>query len=197
MALKLEAFDACDGPAASDLRTDDADAESARLAAYEQGYNAGWEDSAATASSDQSRQVAEVARNLQALSFTFHEARTHVLQSLKPLLVAVVDRLLPEISRDALAPLVLETLMPIAEDIAAAPVTIVLNPAARPAVEALLAGAAGLPVNLREEPTLGEGQVHLVRDETETRIDLDRAITEIATAMHSFFGYSGRERRNG
>jgi len=197
MALQLEAFDICDGPAASDLRADDADAESARLAAYEQGYNAGWEDSAATASSDQSRQVAEVARNLQALSFTFHEARTHVLRSLKPLLLDVVDRLLPEISRDALAPLVLETLMPLAGDSAEAPVTIVLNPAARPAVEALLAGATGFPVNLREEPTLGEGQVHLVLDDAETRIDLDRAIAEIATAMRSFFGFSERERRNG
>ncbi len=50
--------------------------------------------------------------------------------------------------------------MPLAEGLGDAPVTLVLNPASRAAVEALLEQATGLPVIIEEEPTLGEGQVY-------------------------------------
>jgi flagellar assembly protein FliH len=139
----------------------------------------------------------ELGRNLQALSFTFHEARTHVLRALAPLLEEMTGRLMPELARASLAPLVLETLMPLAETLAETPVTIVLNPAARPAVEALLQDATGLPFALRDEPTLGEGQVYLRLGDSETRIDLDRATAEITAAVRGFYELTHQERKYG
>lgn len=196
-ALKLEVFDTGERPASATVVMQGADLDEARLAAYEQGFTAGWDDATAAASDDQSRMRTELGRNLQALSFTFHEARTHVLRALAPLLEEMTGHLLPDLARATLAPLVLETLMPLAETLAETPVTIVLNPAARPAVEALLQEAAGLPFTLRDEPTLGEGQVYLRFGDSETRIDLDRAIEEITAAVRGFYELTHQERKHG
>jgi flagellar assembly protein FliH len=198
MALKLEVFEdepRRTGPQAVVL---DASAlEDERLSAFDKGYAAGWEDAAAAQSDDQARITAELARNLQALGFTFQEARSHVLRALEPLLTAIVGKLLPEMARDTLAPFVLETVMPLAEQGADAPVTLVLNPAARAPVEALLAQATGLPLQLVEEPTLGEGQVYVRLGDSETRVDLDQAIADIAAAVRSFFDLAEQEQSHG
>lgn len=195
--LKLEVFDSADRPAGGTVVMQGADLEEAHLAAYEQGYTAGWDDATGASSDDQTRMRTELSRNLQAMSFTFHEARSHVLRALAPLIEEMTSRILPEIAREALAPLVVEALMPLAEEAADAPVVIVLSPAARPAVEALLEASAGLPFTLREEPTLGEGQVYIRLGDTETRIDLDRATDEIAQAVHGFFDLTLQERKHG
>jgi flagellar assembly protein FliH len=196
-SLKLEVFDTGEKPASATVVMQGTDLEEARLAAYEQGYTAGWDDATAAASDDQSRMRTELGRNMQALSFTFHEARTHVLRALAPLLEEMTGRLLPELAREALAPLVLEALMPLAESLSEAPVVIVLNPAARPAVEALLEQATALPFTLLDEPTLGEGQVYLRMGDTETRLDLDRATAEITAAVRGFFELTQQERKHG
>lgn len=195
--LKLEVFETAERPASATVVMQGSDLEEAQLASYEQGYKAGWDDATGAIAGDQDQMRAEIARNLQTLSFTFHEARAHVLRALAPLLEEVTSRLLPEIAREALAGLVLDTLMPLAERMADAPVVIVLSPEARPAVEQLLEQTAGLPFTLKEEPSLGEGQVYLRLGETETLIDLDRATDEIATAVRGFFDLTLQERKHG
>ena len=196
-ALKLEIFETGDRAADPLLAMGGSDLEEARLAAYEQGYMAGWEDSSTAQAEDQRRLRADLARNLQAMSFTYHEARAHVLRAVGPLLQDITTHLLPSLAREALAPVVLDTLMPLAGEMAGAPVTIVLNPAARLAVESLLEQATGLPVTLREEPSLGEGQVYLQLADTETRIDLDRATAEITAAVRGFFTLTEKDRKYG
>lgn len=195
--LKLEIFRTGEGGPDGPLTVAASDLEEARLAAYEQGYTAGWDDCVASQAEDQRRVRSDLARHLQAMSFTFHEARSHVLHALGPLFQEVVTHLLPPLAREALAPVVLETLMPIAEELVGAPLVIVLHPEARQAVEALLEMTTGLPVTLREEPSLGEGQVYLLLGEGEIRIDLDRARNEIMAAVSAFFDVTERERRHG
>ena len=112
---KLEVFDTDAGSGRSDMMVVQVSAnEEAKLAAYETAYKAGWEDAASAQSEDQARIRADLARNLQQLSFTFQEARAHVLKAVEPLLEEMVNRLLPETARETLAPLVLEQVMPIA-----------------------------------------------------------------------------------
>ena len=198
MALKLEVFDTDDKPTrAQTVVLDRVALEDQKLASYDSGYKAGWEDAVGAQSDDQSRMGADLARRLQTLGFTYHEARTHILKAIEPLMLQIVGRLLPEIARESLAPFVLETLMPLAEGLAEAPVTLVLNPAARAAVEALLEQATGLPLIIEEEPTLGEGQVYLRLGQTEAQVDLDKATADIAAAVRGFFNLPGKDRPNG
>ena len=196
--LKLEVFETeTPGPGAKTVVLDSMLLEETKLASYDAGYAAGWEDAAAAQSADQTRVRADLARNLQSLGFTFHEARMHVLRALEPLLNEIVGRFLPGLARETLAPIVLDVLMPLAEKMADAPVTLVLNPAARPAVEALLEQATGIPLTLVEEPSLSEGQVYLKLGETETQINLDRATAEITAAVRGFFELPEKENKNG
>lgn len=194
MALKLEVFETAQEPSEKAIVVLDALAlEDSKLAAYDQGYSAGWEDATTAQSDDQTRMRADLARNLQSLGFTYHEARTHVLRAVEPLLQQVVGRLLPALARETLPPVVLEVLMPLVEKLADAPISLVVNPASRAAVETLLAAATNLPITIVEEPSLSEGQAYLRLGATETHIDLDGATAEISTAMRGFFESPERE----
>ena len=197
-ALRLEVFETPDTPAFRATMVVDAGAlEDIRMVAYEQGYTAGWDDAATHQGDDQSRIKADFARNLQSLGFTFQEARMHVLRALQPLILEIVGSLLPRIAQQTLAPLALEALMPLADAMADAPVTLVINPASRAVVETLLEQTTGLPLIVIEEPSLGEGQVYLRLGDTETRLDLDRAMADIASAVRDFFDLTKKDQRHG
>jgi flagellar assembly protein FliH len=113
-----------------------------------------------------------------------------VLQAIRPLILEMINRLLPEVAREALAPAVLEALMPLADELADAPLTLVLNPGVRDSVESLVAQATGLPMRIEEEPSLGEGQVYIRLGATETKVDLTQVTADIATAVRGFFNLS-------
>lgn len=183
--LKLEAFDAA--PSGESVTIELADLEEARLASFESGYTAGWDDATKAQKEEQAAISADLARNLQTLSFTYHEARMHVLTALRPLFGTLIGRLLPEVARASLAGVVAEQLAELGSQLADAPVTLEINPAARRAVEALLESTAAPPVRFVEEPTLGEGQVYLRLGQSELLVDLDRAAAEIAAAIGGYF----------
>lgn len=140
---------------------------------------------------------ADLARNLQALGFTFREARMHVLRGIEPLMEALVGRILPDMARQMLAPLVLETLMPLADGMSEAPVALLVHPSARACLERLLDGAVALPLVIHDEPSLDEGQATIRLGVTETQVDLDRAVTDIAAAVRSYFDLTQQEVRHG
>ena len=195
--LRLEVFEMASEPERTTIVTDLSAMEEARLAAYEQGFTAGWDDATTAQADSQTRLGAEIVKNLQELSFTYQEARSHVLRAIEPLLAQMAERVLPDMARAALAPMIVETLRPMADSLADIPVVLVINPAARPAVEALIEQAGALPLIIEDEPTLGEGQAQLRFGQTETRIDLDRAVTDIAAAVRGFFDLNLTETPHG
>lgn len=197
-ALRLEQFDAPDrGSAAPGPQAGAADLEEARLGAFEAGYKAGWDDASAALADAEAELQAEVGRNLQALSFTYHEARNHVLRALSPLLAEVAARLLPQIAHAALPALVAEALAPYAEIAAEAPVLIRLHPANRQRVEALVGVSPGLPLHVCEDADLPVGQIWLQLGETETRVDIEAALTTIRVAMDDFFQFKPKDADHG
>ena len=161
--------------------------EEVRLTAYESGYKAGWDDAACAAEADGTGAQREAARQLQALSFTFHEARAHLLEGLGPLLDAICARVLPQAAQSALAPLVREALMPLVHKALDRPVTLHLHPSLRPALEAAMADGAPVPVELVEDPDLGPGQLRIAAAGEERRIDTQDAIARVRDILESFF----------
>jgi hypothetical protein len=187
-ALRLEVFDMASAPDGS-LRplVEATVVEEAKVASFEQGYSAGWDDAVAAQQGDQGRIRADLARNLQSLSFTFQDARSHVLQAIRPLILEMINRLLPEVAREALGPTVLEAVMPMAADLADAPLTLVANPAVRGQIEDLLLQAIGLPMVIEEEPTMPDGQVYIRFGGSEAKVDLGQVTTDISIAVRAFF----------
>ncbi|MDH3263665.1 MAG: flagellar biosynthesis protein [Paracoccaceae bacterium] len=190
--LKLEVFD----PEPSLAELPDAEAvspeavEDVRLAAYEKGYSAGWEDAVAAQSDDQVRIRDDLARNLRDLSFTYWEARAHLLGGLEPLLRGMVDRVLPEIARATLGAAVVAEIKAEAGRLASAPVSLEVSPANRAAVEAALGAEPALPVTLREEPSLADGQVHFRFGGEERALDLEALLGAIRALVADFLSAS-------
>lgn len=195
--LRLEVFETAAKHGTETVVTDLNALEEARLASYEQGFSAGWEDAVAAQADDRKQLAADLAHNLQSLSFTYHEARAHILRGLEPLLTAVVEQLLPEIAKGALAGIVHSALLPMAESASDAPINLLFNSASRHVLEPLISQTNGPPLALIEEPTLGEGQVFLRLGDTETHIDLDSAIAEIRDALADFFTLSTKDLNHG
>ena len=160
--------------------------EDERLAVYEEGYKAGWDDAAAAEQEIQTRVSADFANTLKGLSVSFNEAREHVLKSVAPVLRLMAEKVLPDLARHGLAEMVAERARYAIEHAAGGPIELVINPDNRPALEHILSDDAGLPVVITEQASLGPGQAYLRSTRGEEMVDLDRLIQEIRDAVEAF-----------
>ncbi|OCX66155.1 hypothetical protein BFP70_06225 [Thioclava sp. SK-1] len=194
--MKLESFDS---PAHTPQRVNlgVAELEEVKLTAFEKGYSAGWEDAVAAQNAETARLHADLGQNLQAMSFTFQEARQHVLEAMKPLLVDMCAKVMPEIARASLPQMILEKITPIAEKLGDTPITVVVSPVSLAQVQETLTGQVALPLRFEAEDTLSEGQVYLRFGETETHIDMDGMIGLIAEAINGYFNIAPQEANHG
>lgn len=194
--LKLESFDFGLAPDESDDAESVADAEieEVRLSAYEKGYSAGWEDSSVAQKDEQNRIHEDLARSFADLSFTYHEARAHVLSGLEPLLRGMVDRILPVMVRDTIGASIVAEITAAADHLASAPIALAIAPSNRGAVEAALADIGSLPVTITEDDTLGEGQAQFRFGEEERALDLDALVGAIRTLVTQFLETPDEER---
>jgi flagellar assembly protein FliH len=173
------------------------DLEKARLAGYEAGYKAGWDDASRGQAEDQSRIGAEFARNLQDLGFTFHEARAHVMHALEPLLSGMVSRVLPRLVSETMGQTIVEEILPLADNAADLPIEVVVSPSSRPALETLLAQSVSVPFALVEEASLAEGQVFLRSGKIERHIDFTTAVDRIGAAISGLYELNEKAFKNG
>lgn len=185
MPLNLETFTDQSEPEPTEAQASLAD--EARLAGFDAGYAAGWEDAAAAHAEERARIEALATESLQSLGFTFQEARNHILTALEPLLSEVTAKLLPAIAQTALPALVVEAIAPLAAGLSEPPVTLRLHPAARPAVERLCVPALGLPITFVEDPSLTPGDIRLSLESAEARVNLDATVAALAAAITDFF----------
>lgn len=156
--------------------------EEARLAAFDQGFKAGWEDCEEAAKEAAQAARGELLRHLQEMSFGYHEAHGHLLAALRPVFSAMVDRILPASARQTLGPQVVEALMPLAQARLESPVRLHVHPESRLALEEFLSAAVCPPFETVEDAGLAPGTVRLAAGETETLIDpgsVTEAIREI------------------
>ncbi|MDE9449706.1 flagellar biosynthesis protein [Aliiroseovarius sp. Z3] len=166
---------------------DEAELETIRLTAYESGYRAGWDDALNEVDDNKDRIEAEFARNLEDLGFTFHEARSHVLGSLEPLLRTIVDTLLPEVMRDALGQVINDEIMPLAEQAADTPIEVRVSTGSRQVLDHLMDRVTATPLQVFEDDTLPDGQVFLRSASSERCIDLTSALARIKRAVTALY----------
>lgn len=171
--------------------------EFARADVFEEGYRAGWDDAVRAQSDDQTRIGAEFERNLQELSFTFHEARAHVIQSMEPLLTQLVDTVFPALLAEALVATVREELQPLIADAADSPIELVVGPGGQSILETQVTQVANAAIRVVEEPSLAEGQAYLRIGKTERQIDLSGALDRIRSAIEALYELNERTLKHG
>jgi len=161
--------------------------EEEKLAAFEKGYQAGWDDSTKAASDEASHISADFAQSLQDLSFTLHEAQASALKALKPLLDQMVEAVLPKLAQDSLGETVREILDDFLDGQEPAPVSILTAPETAPTLEALIEGKDSPPVSITAEPTMTEGQVRLRFGASEREIDTKAVLADISKAIEAYY----------
>ncbi|QPM91274.1 FliH/SctL family protein [Pseudooceanicola algae] len=192
----LEDFGASRTNAPAPAMSDD-ELETIRLEAFENGYKAGWDDSSKAQREEQGHITADFARNMQDLSFTYHEAHSHVLAAIRPLLTDIIDTVVPELARETLALRVRDQLEELATRKAVQKVEIASAALHLPVIEALLEEDFGFPLIIAPDDTLSEGQVFLRFGEEETEIDLGAVTDGIRQAVEGFFTEQERKVQNG
>lgn len=186
-AFVPENFDMFGTTPQADPQPDARAVEAERLSAFERGYKAGWDDSANALSAERKAISADFAANLGDLSFTYHEARGHVLRQLEELVTTTFARILPEYARHVLPRVVWTQISEVAAEAAGAPVTLLVAPGALPLFDEILPKDPGFPLSVVEEPTLADGQVFIRSQKGEVAVDHATALAEIESAVRQFF----------
>lgn len=162
--------------------------EEERLEAFENGYQAGWEDSSKAAKDDTGRISSEFSQGLSDLSFTYHEAYSGLLTGLRPLIDQIVGTVVPEIAKQTLIPRISEILDGLVAEHGRLPVVITIAQGQSAALETIADDQASLPVMLQEDPAMTDGQLRIrIGEVAEQEIDLDAVIASISDAIDAHF----------
>jgi flagellar assembly protein FliH len=159
--------------------------EEERLAAFEKGYGAGWEDAARAHEEEQNHISAELGRALQEMSFTFHEAQTALAREVEGVLAGLVETVLPAALRPALGEMIRERAQ-VATQSAGVTVEVVVAPENVARVERIAVERHAPPLRVVGEPALGPGQAFLRFGAAEERIDLDAVLADLRAAVGRF-----------
>lgn len=161
--------------------------EAVRLKLFEDGYEAGWKDSMASVQNENKQLVADLEGHIRKLSFSFHEARAHVLGGIEPLIKEVVCRMLPKFTHALLPHLILDRLNGLIEDKCERPVRLLVSPASRIILEAIMPFDLELPVVLVDDADLEDGQVIFEIGSEEELIDASATLQRVEEMLGEFF----------
>lgn len=189
MALSRLLEDFGDNPeTGTEVAMTDVMVESQKLEAFEKGYQAGWDDSVKAQHESATRIAEDFAGNIRDLSFTYQEAYAGFIAAMEPLIRQIVDVVLPKLAIDTLGPRVAELLQQEVATHGRQTVHIITAPGSAGALRAILPDDEVLQIEIEEDETLAEGQVHLrLGTATEREIDLQEVLAGIGTAVEGFF----------
>ncbi|KUJ78881.1 ABC transporter ATP-binding protein [Ruegeria profundi] len=174
-------------PDDSKLHLLDEDAlEEQRLAAFEQGYSAGWEDAVQAQEQSRGRVSDELARSLEDMSFTYQEATTRMSLSLEPMFQSLVDVVLPETLNRGFAARLVEQLCEMAQEQINQPMQIFVPEGRVAEVEALLPQDLSSSTRVREHAALEPGRARLQVGTSQRELDCSSLLTSIAAAFDAY-----------
>lgn len=160
--------------------------EEYRLAAFEQGYSAGWDDAVSARSEAQDQLNATLVRNLEDLSFTYHEALSQMTHSLEPMFESLVGTVLPKTMKRSYTHHIVEQLKAMAREQVSQPALLIVPSGVSASLKPILSEEFSFPVQLVEESSLPAGQACLRIGTAERDIDCSALLSSINEAMESF-----------
>ena len=171
--------------------------EDQRLASFEQGYSAGWEDAFSAQEKDQTRITGNLADSLGDLSFTYHEAMSELMESVEPVFRSLVDLVLPDIMARTFGQHIVELLCEMARDQASGPASLVVPAGAGAGLSTILTQELTMPVKSTEDTEMDPGRAYLRVGASEREIDSASLLKSIGDAVDAFTYQTNKELKNG
>ncbi len=185
IAHLLEDFTAPAAGVAVHLMDEDA-LEEQRLAAFEQGYGAGWEDAIQAQEQGGVQLSSDLSATLSDLSFTYQEALTRMTLSLEPMFQSLVQVVLPETVERSFATRIAEQLSEMAREQIGQPMQLTVPVGTAEQVEAILPPEFSPRPHVSEDLSLEPGQARLQVGTAQREVDCAALLSSIATAFDAY-----------
>lgn len=159
--------------------------ESEKLAAFDKGYTAGWDD--ATDAQEDESQKAERAfsARMDELGFTFYEARAHIMASLRPLLTGIVESVVPRILHETLGHRLEAEILSLADGHPDPEVTISVCPTGMDGVVESLKTTARFPIRIESDDTLEPGFIQFRMGTVAHEFDMTSIENALSNALNA------------
>lgn len=192
----LEDFSKSDGSQGPLKLMSQEELEDIRLASFEQGYSAGWDDSIKAQDAEQKRINTHLGKRLEDLSFTYHEALNQMTQAVEPVLRSLTETVLPQVLRQTLGEHIVEELTKLAHTHANQPATIHVPPGMRAMLDDLISGEFSMPVAVIEDDSMVPDTATLRIGASETDINCTDLLTSISERIDAFYYQINKEAVN-
>ncbi len=185
IAHLLEDFTAPAAGVAVHLLDEDA-LEEQRLAAFEQGYGAGWEDAVQAQEQTGTQLSSDLSATLSDLSFTYQEALTRMTLSLEPMFQSLVQTILPETIEHGFAKRLTEQLCDMAREQVDQPLQLTVPAGTSDQVEAMLPQDISPRPQVIEDVSLQPGQARLQVGIAQREVDCAALLSSIAATFDAY-----------
>lgn len=160
--------------------------EDQRLAAFDQGYGAGWDDAIQAQEQSRDHISAELSKALEDMSFTYHEALTRMAMSLEPMFESLVQLVLPHSIDRSFAIRLTEQLRDMAREQIDQPMQILVPEGRGAEVEGVLLSDMPQPPRVIEDPSLEPGQARLQVGISRRDVDCADLLASVEQAFDSY-----------
>jgi flagellar assembly protein FliH len=166
---------------------DQSNLESEKLQSFEDGYEAGWEDSVTAQDKSRNEISADFAKKLKEISLTFEDAQISLTHGLLPLFEDIVEKFLPEIAKVTLGPHIAGQLSELVQSQSDQEIEIIVSPNDYGSVKDLMESLIFDPFVILTKPELEDGQVYLKVGTKLREINFDKMIRKIQESTSNLF----------
>lgn len=150
---------------------------------WQAGFEAGYEQALQDMKAEQVQLSAQLVQSLNDQAFGYHEARTHLLDTLRPLFDELAGTFVPGFAREAFVPLVSAHLRKMATHLIDEPIHLRVTPELEPLFLSLVEDVGDLPVRVQSDDTLDALQAVLTTAREEAVIDLQPVLQEVGSIL--------------
>ncbi|MEO9820401.1 MAG: hypothetical protein ABJ370_21810 [Paracoccaceae bacterium] len=167
--------------------------EDEKLQSFEDGYKAGWDDAVNAQSQARDHIDSDFAKNLQEISFGFHEARAALNKELGEILEPFFVGLLPVVAHETLVPKVVESVQHLARQIADRPIEVAVSPSRMVTMQSAFEEQIQEPFIVTPDEGLEKDQIFIRVGAAEKAIDLETWNAEIRSMISNHLKFSKKE----
>ncbi len=178
------------------LMSDDS-LEDLRLASFEQGFTAGWDDAIRSQSENQTRITDALGSTLEDLCFTYQEALVQMTAAVEPVFRSLVETVLPEALMQSIGEQIVQQCCEMAHGQITQPVSLLVPFGAEMAIRPALDRNLSMEVKIVESDEMGPGQVCLRLGNREREIDCSQLLNNLREALDAFFHTTEKAKRHG
>jgi hypothetical protein len=168
----LEDFEGHLNPGSRRRILSDVQLEEIRLASFENGYSAGWEDAVKSLGETQVRVAEGLERRLEDIRYGYVEALAEMLCATEPVFRAIVDQLLPDQADPVLAGALVDRLTALAREAGDAGLVLTVPPGAGSYIAPAIARLEGISVRIEEDDRLPPDRAKVGLEDREHEVDL-------------------------